>query len=203
IEVRIAGRSDLTVRTRKGYLASSDKNGRAGDLAEKSSDKRKERSPEKIAQQEKLEKEKEMREGLGSLVPLREIPIEMAVDFLEVSDGNSGALVNLHVDASQLDLRQGNGRHQSALDLLMALVGAKGKAAASFVERISVDIRPERLENALKRGFSYRRLMALKPGFYQARVAIREEGSARMGSASKWVEVPDIGKKQLTLSGVL
>src|SRR5262249_33470810 len=54
-----------------------------------------------------------------------------------------------------------------------------------------------------KNGFSYRRLMALKPGFYQARVAIREEGSARMGSASKWVEVPDIGKKQLTLSGVL
>ena len=45
--------------------------------------------------------------------------------------------------------------------------------------------------------------MALKPGFYQARVAIREEGSARMGSASKWVEVSDVGNKQLTLSGVL
>jgi VWFA-related protein len=203
IEVRIAGRSDLTVRTRKGYLASSDKTGKTGDLAEKSSDKRKERSPEKIAQQEKLEKEKEMREGLGSLVPLREIPVEMSVDFLDLSQGNSGALVNLHVDASQLDLKQVNGTHQSALDLLMALFDEKGKAAASAVERISVNIRPERLENALKNGFSYRRLMALKPGFYQARVAIREDGSARMGSASKWVEVPDIGKKQLTLSGVL
>ncbi|HZF40327.1 MAG TPA: VWA domain-containing protein [Blastocatellia bacterium] len=203
IEVRIAGRSDLTVRTRKGYLAPSDKTGKTGDLAEKSSDKRKERSPEKIAQQEKLEKEKEMREGLGSLVPLREIPVEMALDFLDVPNGSSGALVNLHVDASQLDLRQVNGTHQSALDLLMAIFDEKGKAAASVVERISVNIRPERLENALKNGFSYRRLMALKPGFYQARVAIREEGSARMGSASKWVEVPDIGKKQLTLSGVL
>src|SRR5262252_303660 len=203
IEVRIAGRSDLTVRTRKGYLASSDKNGRAGDLAEKSSDKRKERSPEKIAQQEKLEKEKEMREGLGSLVPLREIPVEMAVDFLNFSETSSGALINLHVDASQLTLRLLNGTHQSELDLLMALFDEKGKAAASFVERISVNVRPERLENALKNGFNYRRLMALKPGFYQARVAIREEGSARMGSASKWVEIPDVDKKQLTLSGVL
>jgi VWFA-related protein len=200
IEVRIAGRPDLSVRTRKGYFAPSEK---TGDLAEKSSDKRKEKSPEKIAQQEKLEKEKEMREGLGSLVPLREIPVEMVVDFLDFSNGNSGALVNLHVDASQLNLRLVNGTHQTAIDMLAALFDEKGKAAASFVERISVNIRPERLENAVKHGFSYRRLMALKPGFYQARVAIREEGSARMGSASKWVEVPDIGKKQLTLSGVL
>jgi len=207
IEVRIAGRPDLTVRTRKGYFASSDKtgdkNGKTGELAEKSPDKRKEKSPEKIAQQEQLEKDKEMREGLGSLVPLREIPVEMAVDFLDVSQGSSGALVNMHVDASQLSLRLLNGTHQSALDLLMALFDEKGKAAASFVERINVNIRPERLENAVKYGFNYRRLMALKPGFYQARVAIREEGSARMGSASKWVEIPDVGKKQLTLSGVL
>src|SRR5262245_59284601 len=207
IEVRIAGRPDLTVRTREGYFASSDKtgdkNGKTGDIAEKSPDKRKEKSPEKIAQQERLEKEKGMREGLGSLVPLREIPVEMAVDFLDITQGGSGALVNLHVDASQLTLRLLNGTHQSALDLLMALFDEKGKAAASFSERISVNIRPERLENAVKNGFNYRRLMALKPGFYQARVAIREEGSARMGSVSKLVEIPDVGTKQLTLSGVL
>src|SRR5215510_16441424 len=102
----------------------------------------------------KLEKEKEMREGLGSLVPLREIPVEMAVDFLEVSNGASGALVNLHVDASQLNLRLVNGTHQTAIDLLAALFDDKGKAAATFVERISVNIRPERLENAITHGFS-------------------------------------------------
>ncbi|MCI0388215.1 MAG: VWA domain-containing protein [Acidobacteria bacterium] len=206
IEVSVAGRPELKVRTRKGYFAPSNKTGKTGDLAENTSasaDKRKEKSPEKIAQQAKLIKEQEMREGLGSLVPLREIPVEMAVDFLDISNGGSGALVNLHVDASQLNLRQVNGTHQTSLDMLAALFDEKGKAAASFVERISVNIRPERLENAVKHGFSYRRLMALKPGFYQARVAIREEGSARMGSASRWVEVPDIGKKQLTLSGVL
>ena len=130
IEVRIAGRPELTVRTRKGYFAPSERRGSAGKtdaLAEKSPDKRKEKSPEKIAQQEKLEKEKEMREGLGSLVPLREIPVEMAIDFLDISKGSSGALVNLHVDASQLTLRLLNGTHQSALDLLMALFDEKGR----------------------------------------------------------------------------
>ncbi len=214
IEVRIADRPELNVRTRKGYFAPSNNpdGKRGGDLAENPSagdakpakaDKNKEKSPEKIAQQAKLEKEKDMREGLGSLFPLREIPIEMSVDFLDVPNGGSGALVNMHVDAAQLNLRLLNGTHQTALDLMVAIFDEKGKAATSFVERINLNIRPERLENTTKYGFSYRRLMALKPGFYQARVAIREEGSAHMGSATKWVEVGDIGKKQLTLSGVL
>lgn len=203
IEVKIADRPELKVRTRKGYFAPIEKAEKNDNLAEKNSDKRKEKSPEKIAQQEKLEKEKEIRGGLGSLFPLRGIPVEMAVDFLDVPDGGSGALLNIHVDASQLTLRQVNGIHQTALDMLVALFDEKGKAAASYVERVSVNVRPERLETALKHGLSYRRLTRLKPGFYQARVAVREEDTARLGSASKWVEIPDTSKKQLTLSGVL
>jgi hypothetical protein len=206
IEVKIANRPELKVRTRKGYFAPSERAEKAeknDSLAEKNSDKRKEKSPEKMAQQAKLEKEKEIRGGLGSLFPLRGIPVEMAADFLDISDGGLGALVNVHIDASQLNLRQVNGTHQTALDMLVALFDEKGKAAASFVERVNINIRPERLENAIKHGFSYRRLTKLKPGFYQARVAVREEDTARMGSASKWVEIPDTGKKQLVLSGVL
>lgn len=196
IEVRIADRPELKVRTRKGYFAPAEKTEKAAEKPDK------EKSPEKIAQQAKLEKEKEIRGGLGSLFPIREIPVEMAVDFLDVA-GGSGALINTHIDAKALDLPQVNGTHQSALDLLVALFDEKGKLATSFSERVTFNIRPERLENALKHGMSYRRLTQLKPGFYQARVAVREEGSARLGSASKWVEVPDLSKKQLTLSGVL
>jgi VWFA-related protein len=197
IEVRIADRPELKVRTRKGYFAPTEKAEKAAEKPDK------EKSPEKAAQQAKLEKEKEIRGGLGSLFPIREIPVEMAVDFLDVAGGGSGALINTHIDTKALNLPQVNGTHQSEIDLLVALFDEKGKLAASFSERISFNIRPERLENALQHGMSYRRLTQLKPGFYQARVVVREEGSARLGSASKWVEIPDLGKKQLTLSGVL
>jgi VWFA-related protein len=205
IEVRIANRPELKVRTRKGYFAPSEK---AGDLAEKSSgknkeDKRKDNSPEKIAQQAKLEKEQDLREGLGSLFPRREIPLEMVVDFMDVPNSGSAALFNLYLDATQLNLRQVNGTHQTALEMLVALFDEKGKVANSFVEHVNINVRPERLNNVLQHGFNYRRLLALKPGFYQARVAVREDGTARLGSASKWVEVSDLSKKQLTLSGIL
>ncbi len=201
IEVRIADRPELKVRTRKGYFAPTDK-----ELAKaegKPEEKRKEKSPEKVAQQAQMEKEKQIRTGLGSLFPLRDIPVELAVDFMDFPKAGSCALVNLHIDVKGLNLPQVNGTHQSAIDLMVAIFDEKGKLAGTFSERVNLNIMPARLENALTHGMSYRRLATLKPGFYQARIAVREEGTARLGSASKWVEVPDMGKKQLTLSGIL
>jgi VWFA-related protein len=201
LEVRIADRPELKVRTRKGYLAPSDKE--LAKVEEKREEKRRELSPEKLAQQAKLEKDQQIREGLGSLFPRREIPVEMTVDFMDIPQGGACALVNTHIDTRALSLPQVNGTHQSVLDLLIAVFDEKGKLANSFSERINLNIRPNRLEDALKYGLHYRRLARLKPGFYQARIAVREDGTARLGSASKWVEVPDLGNKQLTLSGVL
>ena len=44
--------------------------------------------------------------------------------------------------------------------------------------------------------------MALKSGTYQVRLAAREDTTGRLGSASRWVEVPDLGPARLTLSSV-
>src|SRR6185369_16204015 len=42
-----------------------------------------------------------------------------------------------------------------------------------------------------------------KAGAYQLRVAVRDSESERVGSANQFIEVPDIGKKRLTLSGLV
>jgi hypothetical protein len=42
-----------------------------------------------------------------------------------------------------------------------------------------------------------------KPGPYQYRVAIRDAVSGRVGSASQFIEVPNLKKKKLTLSSLL
>jgi hypothetical protein len=67
---------------------------------------------------------------------------------------------------------------------------------------VSINLKPARYEEALKQGFNYRKVVKLAPGFYQARIAIREDGTARVGSASQWVEVGDLAKKLLALSSV-
>ena len=42
-----------------------------------------------------------------------------------------------------------------------------------------------------------------KPGAYQVRVVLRDATSELFGSASQFIEVPDIGKGHLALSGIV
>jgi hypothetical protein len=42
-----------------------------------------------------------------------------------------------------------------------------------------------------------------KPGAYQLRAAVRDSTSQKIGSATQFIEVPDISKGRLTLSGIV
>ncbi|MBS1787450.1 MAG: VWA domain-containing protein [Acidobacteria bacterium] len=203
IEIRIAGHPELKVRTRNGYFSPDEKAEKEEKLAaEKRQEKLKSLPPEKQAQELKAEKDKQLMTGLSSLFPLKDIPVEIAVDFVDVPS-LSGATVNLHIDAANLSFEQIKGRQQTAIDVTGALFDERGKVATSFSERINLNVKPENLPQIIKQGFNYRRLAALQPGFYQARIAVREQVSGRLGSASGWVEVPNIKSGQLMLSGIL
>ena len=61
-----------------------------------------------------------------------------------------------------------------------------------------------KLERLRKSGVIYiLTLPVKKPGAYQLRMAIRDSTSGHVGSANQFIEVPDIKKKRLTLSGII
>ncbi|MDX2042876.1 MAG: VWA domain-containing protein [Acidobacteriota bacterium] len=203
IEVRIANRPELKVRTRNGYFSPDDKLAKAEKKTEeKRQEKLKSLPPEKLTQELKAEKDKQMIAGIGSLFPLKDIPVEMAVDFIDLTDG-SGAIINTHIEAANLSFEEVKGRQQSVVEMTGMLFDERGKVATSFSERININVKPENLDRIVRHGFNYRTLTALKPGFYQTRLAVREEKTGRLGSANGWVEIPDVKNKQLMLSGIL
>src|SRR4051794_32699248 len=62
----------------------------------------------------------------------------------------------------------------------------------------------EQLRDARTRGIVYSTRMPVKtPGAYQVRVAVRDTRSAALGSASHFLEIPQVGDGRLALSGVL
>ncbi len=203
LEIRVANHPELKARTRNGYFEPDDKELASQKKAEeKRQEKLKSLSPEKRDQELKAEKNKQMLSGIGALFPLKDIPVEIAVDFLDLPAGPS-AIVNAHIEAANLSFDQIKGRQQTVVDVTGVLFDERGKVANSFSERINLNVKPENLAQIVQHGFNYRRLAGLKPGFYQARIAVREESSGRLGSASGWVEVPDIKGKQLMLSSIL
>jgi len=65
-------------------------------------------------------------------------------------------------------------------------------------------VRGGEYQRMLKRGFVYFVTVPIKkPGAYQLRTALRDEATSRVGSVSQFVEVPDLKKNRLTLSGIL
>ncbi len=193
IEVRIADRPELKARTRKGYFAP----------AERPVEKQKEKPSEKIVQETQAAKSSQLKSGIASLFPLRDLPIELSADFVDTQERGLAVIINAYIDASALAFQQTNGLHIDALETTVAIFDERGKVVHSYGDRLNLSIKPETLETAVKQGFSYRSTISLKPGFYQARIAVREEGTARLGSASDWVEIPDLSRKQLTLSSIL
>jgi hypothetical protein len=65
-------------------------------------------------------------------------------------------------------------------------------------------LRGDTFEKALAYGFEYRmNHIVKKPGAYQLRVAVRDAISEKVGSASQFIEVPDLKKGRLALSGIV
>ena len=68
----------------------------------------------------------------------------------------------------------------------------------------TIRIHGEEYKRAVQNGFLYAlNHLIKKPGAYQLRCAVRDAASERVGSASQFIEVPDINKGRLAVSGIV
>jgi VWFA-related protein len=120
--------------------------------------------------------------------------------------GDLGPVVQsvMHVDARDLAFTEAaDGMRLAQLEVMATTFGDNGQVADQHSRRYTVRLTAERHAQALQSGFIYNLRMPVKrPGPYQLRVALRDVGADRIGSASQFIDVPDLGKRQLTLSSV-
>lgn len=203
IEIRIPSRPELKVRTRKGYFAPDDKAAEkeAREIA-KTEEKDKQKSPEKLSKEIKSAKEALLREGVSSLYPLRGIPVEMTVSFINTPTDGSTADVIAHIDAARLNFKSAGDRHQATLDVVGLLYDENGKIVDNFSNSLDMNLKKSSYENTMKNGLIFQKYLKLKPGHYQVRIVALQNGSKEIGSASHWIEIPNLEKKNLTLSSI-
>jgi VWFA-related protein len=133
------------------------------------------------------------------------VPIRLTSLF--ANDAKTGSFMRslLHVDGSALTFTdEPDDWHQAQFDVVAVTFGEDGNIIdeVSRVDRLRV--RGEAYQRVLKAGFVYMVTVPIKkPGAYQLRVALRDQASARVGSSSQFVEVPDMKKRRLEISGIL
>ena len=134
--------------------------------------------------------------------------ISVRLNSLFGSDARTGNYVRslLHVDASGLKFtQQPNGKLTASFEVLAASFGDNGQVIDQLGRSFTIsDVNDADHKHLLRDGFVYNFLFPVKkPGAYQYRVAIRDPATGTVGSASQFIEIPNLKKKRLTLSGLV
>ncbi|MEP6850594.1 MAG: VWA domain-containing protein [Acidobacteriota bacterium] len=111
----------------------------------------------------------------------------------------------IHVSANELKfIDQPDGTKKAVFDVLAASFGDNGQVIDQIGKSYTLAAPPDVYKSLIEKGFVYHFAFPVKkPGAYQYRIAIRDEQSGAVGSASQFIEVPNLGKNQLTLSSIV
>jgi VWFA-related protein len=189
LQVRLPARPDLVARTRRGYFEP-----RGASPARR----RQAPSPQQAAAASR----ERVRDAFTSVVPLRGLPIHLSADFIDLPDAGPTVVVNVGVDVASLPLQEVQERHRGTVEIAGLVSDGDGRGVDQFAQRLQLDLRPETRDQVRRDGMGFNRRVCLKPGLYQVRVAALGDGPDEIGSASRWIEVPDLGKRQLALSSL-
>lgn len=111
----------------------------------------------------------------------------------------------LHVNAGDLKFEpQPDGTKKAAFAVLAMLFGDNGMVIDQVSRTYTMIVKDDVFESIQKYGFVYHfSIPVKKPGAYQMRVAIRDSTNGKVGSASQFIEIPNLKKERLTLSGIV
>jgi VWFA-related protein len=122
-------------------------------------------------------------------------------------DPQKGPFVSslLHIDATELTFaNEANGQRKTSFEVAAFTFGDSGRVVDQNIRGYTVHMTEREYEHTLKTGIFYRvNLPIKKPGAYQLRTAVRDTASLKLGSANQFIEVPDLKKSRLVLSGMI
>jgi VWFA-related protein len=139
--------------------------------------------------------------------PFNANAVALRLTALFGNDPKAGSFVRsiLHINAGDLTFTdEADGWHKTVFDVLTLTFGDNGTVVDETSRTQTIRMRGETYKKALHNGFVYFLTVPVKKaGAYQLRAALRDTTSQRVGSASQFIEVPDIKKNRLTISGIV
>jgi VWFA-related protein len=152
-----------------------------------------------------LTRSQQLRAALVSPFPAGGVSLRLTSLFGH--DPKEGPFVRslIHIDGHDLTFRQQpDGTYKSVIDVVALTFGTKGLVINEANVTHTLTVKEEGYKLIQRAGLLYNMVVPTKkPGAYQLRIAVRDTASERTGSASQYVEVPDVKKGRLALSGLV
>lgn len=176
-------RDDLKVRYRSGFFGVTDK---------------KIESVKKTPQQQ-------IYGALLSPFGANDISLNLATIFAEDAKKDMFIRALVTIDIKNLDFtKEADGIYKANFDIVAATFGDNGTVIDEKAQNYTIKASEKEYQKRLETGLVYNLLVPVKkPGAYQFRVALRDAKSAKVGSASQFIEIPNLKKNKLMLSSIV
>ena len=179
LEIKVKG--DYKVYSRRGYFAREDKLDAAPAT-----------------------KQEQVLAAVKSPLARRDIDLDATVLYKAAPPPNQGVIdINLVIDPKKLQFDEQNGKREANLDVDGFVFDELGKLRGGFSETVSPSLLPDDYKRAAETGFTYSANTTLPPGVYQIRLAVLDNKTQKIGTLSRYLEVPDLTKGRLGASSLL
>jgi VWFA-related protein len=143
--------------------------------------------------------------ALTSPFSIGQIPVRFNAIFN--ADANGAAFVRslLHIDLQQIKFEELPDKTRKAVvEILVVAFGDNGVVVDQSAQSYTMTFPKDVYERLYKEGVVHMVTFPVKrPGAYQLRVAVRDTGTDNVGSANQFLDVPNVKKDRLVLSGLV
>lgn len=162
-------------------------------------------SDEQINQPSNLSPSQAILKALTSPFAVSEIPIRLNALFAGDEKQQSFVRSYVHIKGSDLTFtKDANGIYKAVFDLVALSFGDNGAIVDELSKNYTLTADEKLYQQIRKKGFVYYFTFPIKKsGGYQMRVVIRDKDSNKIGSANQFIEVPNLKKNRLTISGIV
>ena len=182
ISVRVKGHPEYVIRTPKGFYS--------------------EPASAQPTETEMTRAQRVMR-AIQAPLPRHELVVSATAEYVETDDRAGQVTLIVLIDGDDLQYREQNQRHAMELEVVTTVFGASGKQVQGSANLAQGNLTSERMALARRNGYTFTKRLTLKPGTYQARVAVIDTGTERFGTAFAWIEVPDLAHCRFVLSSLI
>ena len=183
VKVTVAG-AGMSVRSRSGFYGQTD---------------------EEVTVAKPRTTIEQMRAAL--LSPFQSSGVRLRLTALYAESPKGEALVRnlLHIDAHDLTwVHRADGTASAELQVLALATGAGDAALDAAARDYTLKVQAGKFDEAIRDGVVYTLDVPVpKRGAYQIRVAVRDGASSQVGSASQFVEIPDLKRVRFALASIV
>ncbi len=162
-------------------------------------------TPEGISSPDIMDRKERIEDAMRSPFASGSMRVRLTALFSQTKEEQPCINALLHFGSSQLTFsKEADGWLKASIEIVAGLYDIDGQQV-EFVNRAwGLQVKGKSYENMKKNGVSFlMRLPVRLPGSYQMRLVLRDTKSGQLGSATQFIEVPDIRKNKLALSGIV